>query len=719
VEDTFFPTAEFINEDHVFGQERLYSGKELEDINASNFRPPYAEATGEYNFYIKEYESLIKGTQIPEAVLPNLYVFASEKRNFDLDTEIGKEPTNPDYFDLVTLGGALPDNAARPEMILKSGKIETKQTLQHQYFDLWARKYFTASPDKINELERKYSNIYFSHSDLSLIRDYGGDFSLFPMGVKIEFSTDRNSSFSELLRETKLFDSFMRDVSEYFVDAEQEQREERATTNRLRTIGSTIKKFVSFYPQENAEDRSLAGNTRLEAQSKNVLTLDITRWWEELQKSFTKRTTLDNSIYLGNTNKQEPGQTTLVGRNPENNFTKSLLLLIFNGKLRDLIKDKMRSYEEIVDGKESYSEVVFYKISKFLVNAGVPETTPVQSFYIPNSAEFDVLEFVDTQVKYGDTRTYKYSIKGYSLVVGSKYRFENPQFPDGSSAPVSTVDVHVRPSLQMVEVDLFERTLGVLDSAPISPNINIIPYRGISNQIKINMEGQTGRHETQPTFLQPATDRQWAREFRKKRGLGKNDPIPYESDDYSGFFEVYRTDTKPTSYADFSNKKIAETSNPLGSANELNTAIAGALEDNIKANTKYWYTFRTIDVHGNISNPSPVYEVEMMDDNGAVIPKIGIYEFEEPDIRAPVKTLKRYLKIEAIEDQHILNADASGLPDFESELGNYNLDGVRLGFSEESIWKKKFKIRITSKATGRKFDLNITFKTNAIKKGSF
>ena len=185
------------------------------------------------------------------------------------------------------------------------------------------------------------------------------------MCVKIEFSTDRYSSFSELLRETKLFDSFMRDVSEYFVDVEQEQREERDTI-RSQVIGSTIKKFVSFYPQENTEDRSLTGDTRLQAQNKSVLTLDITRWWEELQKSFTRQTPLDevarqaaNSIYLGNTSQQESGETTLVGRNPENSFTKSLLLLIFNGKLRDLIKDKMRSYEEIVDGKECYSEVVF------------------------------------------------------------------------------------------------------------------------------------------------------------------------------------------------------------------------------------------------------------------------------------------------------------------------------------------------------------------------
>ena len=33
-----------------------------------------------------------------------------------------------------------------------------------------------------------------------------------------------------------------------------------------------------------------------------------------------------------------------------------------------------------------------------------------------------------------------------------------------------------------------------------------------------------------------------------------------------------------------------------------------------------------------------------------------------------------------------------------------------LGLEEEKVWGKKFKIRVTSKKTGKKLDLNITFK---------
>ncbi len=56
------------------------------------------------------------------------------------------------------------------------------------------------------------------------------------------------------------------------------------------------------------------------------------------------------------------------------------------------------------------------------------------------------------------------------------------------------------------------------------------------------------------------------------------------------------------------------------------------LNDKNTPNKKYYYTFKTIDYHGNISNPSPVYEVEIVDDNGAsyFLMNTVNFEFKEP-----------------------------------------------------------------------------------------
>ena len=42
-------------------------------------------------------------------------------------------------------------------------------------------------------------------------------------------------------------------------------------------------------------------------------------------------------------------------------------------------------------------------------------------------------------------------------------------------------------------------------------------------------------------------------------------------------------------------------------------------------------------------------------------------------------------------------------------------DEVDIGTAEETIWGKTFKIRLTSKKTGKKIDLNITYNDPDIK----
>ena len=50
--------------------------------------------------------------------------------------------------------------------------------------------------------------------------------------------------------------------------------------------------------------------------------------------------------------------------------------------------------------------------------------------------------------------------------------------------------------------------------------------------------------------------------------------------------------------------------------------------DKLEHNVKYYYTFRTIDYHRNPSLPSPVYQVELVENSGVVYPVVSIYQFE-------------------------------------------------------------------------------------------
>ena len=72
-------------------------------------------------------------------------------------------------------------------------------------------------------------------------------------------------------------------------------------------------------------------------------------------------------------------------------------------------------------------------------------------------------------------------------------------------------------------------------------------------------------------------------------------------------FEVYRMSEPPKSYVDFADHFIGQFENSKMMENMV-------VLDGIRQNKKYYYIFRTINRYGSFSNPSPVYEVELIKD---------------------------------------------------------------------------------------------------------
>ena len=139
--------------------------------------------------------------------------------------------------------------------------------------------------------------------------------------------------------------------------------------------------------------------------------------------------------------------------------------------------------------------------------------------------------------------------------------------------------------------------------------------------------------------------------------------------------------------------------------------------------TKYYYTFRAIDIHEHVSNPTEVYEVELVSvlDGAtagqiAFIPIVKIINFEKEIKESSLltKPMKKYIIIGANSEQGDIDEEyLEGLSTANDAEKEPLMGGTSNGISIFDK-KKKFKIRLTSKETGRRLDLNIDFKVKHV-----
>ena len=109
------------------------------------------------------------------------------------------------------------------------------------------------------------------------------------------------------------------------------------------------------------------------------------------------------------------------------------------------------------------------------------------------------------------------------------------------------------------------------------------------------------------------------------------------------------------------------------------------------------------------SHLSDIYEAQLVNDGGYLYSIFNTFyeeELEEEVFNNPSVSFKKVIQLQPNISQILLNTDDADFNDTaQSQLGN-----VVVGTADELIWDKTFKIRTTSKKTGKKIDLNITYK---------
>lgn len=361
------------------------------------------------------------------------------------------------------------------------------------------------------------------------------------------------------------------------------------------------------------------------------------------------------------------------------NFFYKLKKLNFYGFLRKIAKDKLRTLEDVTSGKGCYNEILFYKVDKVLSSTN----QTIQSYWIP--ADDDGFRLIDTQIKYG--QEYTYYCYAYAVVVGSVYSIRKERL-------ANSYIFDNAPSIKLIELPLFEEYGTVIQPPQPEPDLYFYNNKYNMNQIQLSMKLNTNNYFKEFVEITPGEDNQSILLESYNRNNNKK---YFQFEKEHALFEVYRLEKHPVSYQDFVDNKIADVKNPTA-------CISAIFKDSIQLEKDYYYTIRSVNTHGLLSNPTPVFKVRLTRDADESFMFVETVEFFKQDNFQPEKLFSN--KIQLIPaTQHTF------FDEFQEAVTGTTLkgtiDNVKLGIAEVPVWGKNFKFRFTSTDTGKKLDLNL------------
>ena len=710
--------------DYVFRYQKLMEilpGDEDED-KYGNYAvmPPWAKIDPEYNFHIKGYEEASEN--IPETLLPCLYAFASEAQRQVLDSDATV------WAELITQGGSIINiftdlvvNKNQQKKSLSSGKIADVDS--GEYFDKYTRAWtqnecvsdWSEGSSGI-ELQNKYTNIIFSKTGMRMLEEYKSKKNLFPMYVEINFQTETDTKIAQLLYDSGLcaeLISWVVKSGQFDIDAmvrteqELEQVPSDPASGAQSTLTNTLISSAQVLDIESFFTDFVFGGLMMEDQSQIEMFVQLL---------------LGGLVIMGVDEKND-----CMGSQANCDLLRRLMLVALYAKFADMSQNDLRTLQEIFDGTYAPSETLFYQVSKYEYSGDGRRL--LQNFYFANSNEVDTINFIDTQVKYN--KAYEYDISAFQLVLGNDYHYMHPNDwlkanpdPDAPQPCWLKTDsakycVLNKAGFKIFKVPLTTMSARIMDRPPVFPDVEIVPFRAVNDKLLFNMNSNMGLYRLAPIAIDDGDDSLLDEQREAQRS--DNGLIEFKSDDRTTLFEVYRIENPPVSYRDFAGNKRKTILTELKKDSGVFLPSAHFIDD-VVPNKVYYYTVRTKDNHGNFSNPSPIYKVKLVDADGAVYPLIDIVELFPPGYgtRTNSKSMKKYVQIMPSLPQTLIDEATtfgSNIRQLSTKSNSGEIsDPVYLGKTPDKVWGQKYKIRFTSKKTGRKFDLHVDFDHQA-KKG--
>ena len=361
--------------------------------------------------------------------------------------------------------------------------------------------------------------------------------------------------------------------------------------------------------------------------------------------------------------------------------------------IRSYINNNAPTYNSMVFGDQQSSfQIICYKIEKYISG----QSSPVQTFYVP--ASNSNRDFTDTQVYFGKNYTYRVDAIGIALSSNYSYDVVTPTGVD------SVVTVTESPSAKFFKFRLLSQNVKIDGIAPTIPEVSFLNRSNEEARIRFYFEPSV--HEEREQFLPILESDSQSMSMAKKDIMGKTifrlnqDVLTYQ---------IFKLNNKPKSYDDFVNALAADVIGTDKSSSEV-------YEMYLTPNRKFYFTFRAKNGFNLFSNPTPIYEVELIQDADETRVSVKTINLTE-DTMMRTKTFGRFLRIYPSFDQLLIRDyqeefDELALSDEVSVVAEpftFNNKKYFVGNTDHPIWGKKMKFRVRSRNTGKIVDINVDF----------
>ncbi|MAG25979.1 hypothetical protein CMI47_10410 [Candidatus Pacearchaeota archaeon] len=720
----------------------------------------------DYNQYVPKYENYIN-TLESDKLIPNMYLF----KMYEVESSPGFPPeTSEDVKNFVTLEGTYEGRPGRL-LAESQVVIDRYNKDHISYEDSSISQYLSSSlvitplsASTTDSIKNQFENIIF---DGALLTDESNDSTystmdesnhMIPFYMTFSWEKEEGAEFGPFrnkIQTSRFIPKFMKTLKEIF-------------TNQLDDLGPVEKTFVAETRSTSGSIETATYSDVISTQNTTYKSIDFLEMLIYAYNNFISTT--DNCYFMGPDSFERRAVMDTTGSYRYYNTQASLdmitetisYLISEEDESGFLDADTGAGLEDLYDLSMKYNEVLAYRIEK-VGGSGTGDSftqNVIQNFWFFNTEDFmnKFSTFYDSQVKYNTD--YTYNVYSYNLLIGPKYSFSDlrltrfigsaARYSGDTTSPYNCLEfydpttdepieqlyeadnelmesneaatnaqitslrrymadfyLNYEPSLQLIEIPIFSKTLKIMDNVP--NQVNIAPYQMMDASQKI---GFTINYETYNASLDyPSTissnDVNIKNDYLHGHDFLSSSYYPDKSVSRQRYIEIYRTEEIPATIEGFDGNQLQTLD--LRDIGSLNTISSIEFLNTIRTNKKYYYVFRALNEQKMPGHLSEIYEAQLINDGGYLYSIFNILfeeDLEQEIFVNPSQEFKKIFELQPNITQLKLGTDEA---DF-SQPANTQIENITVGADvPDTLWDKTFKVRLTSLKTGKKIDLNFTY----------